>query len=90
MKKAAIPLSYREVIDTVILIEGNRYYLRSTASLTLTKYLKPPYPALYILIFVPEFIRDYVYEIVASNRYKWFGQSDVCRVPNEQEKSRFL
>lgn len=40
--------------------------------------------------FVPRFVRDPVYRVVARNRYRWFGRRDTCRVPSAAERSRFL
>jgi predicted DCC family thiol-disulfide oxidoreductase YuxK len=35
-------------------------------------------------------LRDSVYRVVARNRYRILGKRDRCRVPSEQERSRFL
>jgi len=43
-----------------------------------------------IALLVPRFIRDFVYDIVATNRYAWFGKRDTCRLPTPDERSRFL
>lgn len=87
-----IPLNYLEDLNTVIVIdeEDGNYYTFSTAFLTVTRYLKWPYPALYSLIIVPRLIRDKVYEFIATNRYEWFGHSDVCRALTEDDRNRFL
>jgi predicted DCC family thiol-disulfide oxidoreductase YuxK len=39
---------------------------------------------------VPNFIRDGVYNIIARNRYKWFGEKKECWVPTPELKARFL
>jgi predicted DCC family thiol-disulfide oxidoreductase YuxK len=39
---------------------------------------------------IPFFIRDFFYSLVASNRYRIFGQKDTCRIPSAGEKERFL
>jgi predicted DCC family thiol-disulfide oxidoreductase YuxK len=39
---------------------------------------------------VPKFIRDAVYNIIAKNRYKWFGKKETCMIPSPQVKERFL
>ncbi len=39
---------------------------------------------------VPRWIRNPVYRIVARNRYRWFGRQDSCRVPEPEERDRFL
>lgn len=65
----------RENFDTLVLYEGSRVYLRSTAALRLLRHLRFPWPLLYVLIVVPPFLRDPVYNLIAHNRYRWFGKS---------------
>ncbi|SEM90722.1 thiol-disulfide oxidoreductase DCC family protein [Paenibacillus sp. OK076] len=77
-------------MDTFVLIEDGKYYTRSTAALRLAKGLKFPYPLLYVLIIVPKFIRNAIYNMVARNRYRWFGQDEVCMLPTPDIKDRFL
>jgi predicted DCC family thiol-disulfide oxidoreductase YuxK len=77
-------------MDTFVLIEDGKYYTRSTAALRLAKGLKFPYPLLYVLIIVPRFIRNAIYNMVARNRYRWFGKDEVCMLPTPDIKDRFL
>ena len=39
---------------------------------------------------IPRFIRNYLYDVLARNRYKWFGKKEECWVPTADLKSRFL
>ncbi|MEC0128605.1 thiol-disulfide oxidoreductase DCC family protein [Paenibacillus pabuli] len=77
-------------MDTFVLIEDGKYYTRSTAALRLAKGLKFPYPLLYGLIIVPKFIRNAIYNMVARNRYRWFGKDEACMLPTPEIKDRFL
>lgn len=77
-------------MDTFVLIEDGEYYTRSTAALKLAKGLKFPYPLLYAFIIVPKFIRNAVYNLVARNRYRWFGKDEACMLPTPEIKNRFL
>ncbi|MFB8372688.1 thiol-disulfide oxidoreductase DCC family protein [Paenibacillus taichungensis] len=77
-------------MDTFVLIEDGNYYTRSTAALRLAKGLKFPYPLLYVFIIVPKFIRNAIYNMVARNRYRWFGKDEVCMLPTPDIKDRFL
>ena len=36
------------------------------------------------------FISDRVYDVIARNRYSWFGRTDLCRMPTEDLAARFL
>ena len=49
-----------------------------------------PWPLMYALIVVPAPIRDLVYRLIASYRYRWFGRAEVCRVPTPQLQARFI
>ena len=60
--------------DSLILIEGANYYTRSTAALRIARMLKFPWPIAYALIIIPRFIRDAVYDTIASHRYRWLGR----------------
>ncbi len=77
-------------IDSLILIQNNIVYTKSSAALRLTPYLKGLYPILYALLIVPPLIRNAVYDYVARNRYKWFGKSDSCMMPEKSLVKRFL
>ena len=76
--------------ETFVLIDGDNHYLKSTAALKILKYLNSILKVLYPLIFLPKFLRDPFYTIVANYRYKIFGKRDVCRIPAENEKKKFL
>jgi predicted DCC family thiol-disulfide oxidoreductase YuxK len=39
---------------------------------------------------VPRFVRDWAYRQVAANRYRIFGRSEVCAIPDPSARSRFL
>jgi predicted DCC family thiol-disulfide oxidoreductase YuxK len=76
--------------DTFVLIEKDKYFIKSTAALKVLKNISGWLKMFYPLILLPEFIRDWVYNFIAKNRYKIFGKSDACRIPSEKEKSKFL
>lgn len=66
-------------LNSIILIENNKVYYKSTAALKVVKKLSGPIKLLYILIVIPPFIRDAVYMVIAKNRYRWFGKTS-CEV----------
>jgi predicted DCC family thiol-disulfide oxidoreductase YuxK len=80
-----------DILDTIILIEpGIVYYEKSTAALKIAKDLSGGYFFLQYFLFLPKFIRDGVYNLVASNRYKWFGKKESCMIPTPELKGKFL
>ncbi len=77
-------------LDSLVLIENDSIYLKSTAALRISKKLNGLYPLLYGFIIIPAFIRDAVYDFISRNRYKWFGSRESCMIPSEDVKSKFI
>lgn len=76
--------------DTFILFEKGKIITRSTAALRVCKILSGKLSFLYIFILVPAFIRDAFYDLIARNRYKWFGHFDKCKIPTPEQKELFI
>jgi len=74
-------------MDTVVYIAGGRAYTKSTAVIKIVQDLSGGWRAVGLLLVLPAFLRDRVYEIVGHNRYKWFGQRTSCFLPGN--KNRF-
>lgn len=79
-----------EDLNTVILIDGNQVYKRSSAALEVLKKLGGGWQLFYIFKIIPAPIRDLIYDFIAKNRYRWFGKEESCRIPTPELKSRFL
>ena len=77
-------------LDSMVLVEGNRCYRRSTAVLMTARRLGPPWALVYAFIVVPRPVRDAIYDWIAENRYHWFGKREACRVPTPDLQARFL
>lgn len=75
--------------SSVILIENGKVFTKSSAVLRILKKLSGCWPLAYSLICVPKFIRDFVYQIIAENRYRWFGKKKECMIPTPALKERF-
>ena len=63
---------------SMILIDGERVFSRSTASLQIARRLDGLWPILYALIIIPRPIRDAVYKWFAARRHRFFGKADQC------------
>lgn len=77
-------------VDSIILIDGEKHYTKSSAALHISKQLSGAYPLLFGFMVVPKFIRNSVYDYIAKNRYKWFGKKESCMIPTAELKSKFL
>lgn len=80
----------RNSFDSFVFIVDNAVYLRSAASLQVLKKLPWYWKWTQILWIVPAFLRDAVYNLIARNRYKWFGKKESCMIPTPETKMRFL
>ncbi|WP_298485998.1 thiol-disulfide oxidoreductase DCC family protein [uncultured Maribacter sp.] len=78
-------------MDSIILIEPNvAYYIKSDAALEIVKYLKTPWRLISIFKVLPIGFRNFVYDFIAKNRYRWFGKEDHCMIPTPELKTKFL
>ncbi len=76
--------------DSIILIENGKAYVKSTAALRVARHLGGLYPLSYAFMIIPNFIRNWVYDYVAKNRYKWYGKKESCMIPTPELKAKFL
>lgn len=77
-------------MGSIILIEHGNLYEKSTAVLRITKRLNPIWNLFYYLIILPKGFRDFIYDIVAKNRYNWFGKSNYCLIDTPENANRFI
>lgn len=77
-------------LDSIVLIEGNKIYDKSTAALKIAKELHGFWSIFYVFILIPKPIRDFVYDFIAKNRYRWFGKKDSCLMSLNGVEDRFL
>lgn len=84
---------HREIpatLESVVLVDGGRAYLRSKAFLHLAKYLPAPWRWAYHLRWLPAFPLDLGYRLIARIRYRVWGKLDACRVPTTDERAHLL
>jgi predicted DCC family thiol-disulfide oxidoreductase YuxK len=76
--------------DSFVFLSNEKVFLKSSAVIQLGLVLKGGWSLLVLFKIIPKWIRDKCYDLIAKNRYKWFGIQDVCMVPTEDLKNRFL
>ena len=75
---------------TVIVLNQDEILLRSEAALFVLSRLRFPYSLCALLRVVPRFLRDYVYDLVARNRLRFFGEVSECAlIPEELQAGVF-
>ena len=75
---------------TILLVDNDEVFSQSTAILRSLRHLRGWPRWLVPLRWVPRFIRDPVYDLIARNRYKWFGRHAACFVPTPETRARFI
>jgi len=80
----------RDTARSLILIEGGRGYLRSTASLRIAARLRAPWSWLRVGLMVPRPVRDSLYRVVAAVRHRLAGRSNACEVPPPEIRDRII
>jgi len=77
--------------DSILLYEHERgLSYKSTAALKIASKLCFPTKALALFLIVPAFIRNWVYDYIAKNRYKWYGKKESCMIPTAELKAKFI
>ncbi|NHM01993.1 DUF393 domain-containing protein [Flavobacterium sp. KDG-16] len=78
-------------IDSIILYEpGYAYFIKSEAVFRIIKDLSSSVKVLLLFTFIPTSIKNIFYDIIARNRYNWFGKKESCMIPTLELKSKFL
>jgi len=88
--KALVKKYKLEDVDSIVLIQGETFFTYSDAVIEIIKYLDGKWKYFTILQYIPKIIRDLIYQYIAKYRYRIFGRQDICMMPSEKIKSRFL
>ncbi len=81
---------HQKQIDSVILYHKGKYYYKSEAALKAIAMLNGGWRLAKLLLVFPKSLRDAVYDLIAVNRYRWFGRRNHCLLPGPGLKERFL
>ncbi len=84
-----LPLS-RVKLASVVYLKDGMMLTQSDAALEMLSDLGGVWSLVSILKLVPHSLRDSIYSVIATNRYKWFGRRETCRLPTKDERTLFL
>jgi predicted DCC family thiol-disulfide oxidoreductase YuxK len=76
--------------ETYLLLRDGRVFTKSEGYLQLFDAMGGWFRVLKALRLLPRPLRDWVYDIVARNRYRWFGKVEACALLTPEQKSRLL
>ena len=78
-------------LDSVVLVdEADRVWLRSKTFLRVAKHLRAPWRIGYHVRWLPAFVLDLGYRVIARLRYRIWGRADICDIPSPEHRDRFL
>jgi predicted DCC family thiol-disulfide oxidoreductase YuxK len=77
-------------LHSIITVEDGKFYERSDAALKIASGLAQPWSMLGMFRILPRFLRDWVYDFIAKNRYRMFGKQESCMIPTPEMKAKFV
>ena len=76
--------------NTIVYQRDDIYLIKSEAVLKILNDIGGVWKIFLVFSLLPKSLRNFIYDLVANNRYRWFGKDDSCMIPNKEIKSRFL
>jgi predicted DCC family thiol-disulfide oxidoreductase YuxK len=82
--------SFPNDLQHIVYHHQNKLYFGAKGFFEISKDFKYPYKLLSVLRFLPDFLTNFFYNIIAQNRYKIFGKVDACFLPDIEDRVRFI
>ncbi|MBS1568834.1 MAG: thiol-disulfide oxidoreductase DCC family protein [Bacteroidetes bacterium] len=79
-----------DAFSTIVYLRKGKVLTKSKAVLHVARDLGGAWQLFHGLIILPRFLRDAAYDLVARNRFRWFGRRESCMVPGPGLEGRFL
>jgi predicted DCC family thiol-disulfide oxidoreductase YuxK len=77
-------------LESILYYKNGKVLEKSSAVMESLADTNPCFGIVKIFYVIPAFIRNAFYDLVAKNRYKLFGKSDLCRIPTAEERKYIL
>jgi predicted DCC family thiol-disulfide oxidoreductase YuxK len=79
-----------DVYDSMLYVEGDKFYAQSDAVFQVVGQLGYPWKAACAFRVIPRSVRNWLYDRIALNRYRLFGKFDACLLPTADNEARYL
>ena len=92
-KRAQVLLEKHQIsfdLNSLVLIENEEAYIKSTAVLSICRNLHGIWSLFYVFNCTTKKTFKLFYDVIAKNRYKWFGKKTHCKIYPEEIRKRFL
>lgn len=77
-------------LESVVLVDEGRVFVRSKAFLYGARYLTWPWRWAYYVRWLPAFVLDLGYRVIAAIRYRVWGKYDTCQRPSVEQQAHLL
>jgi len=78
-------------IDSILFYSKDKgVSYKSTAALKIAASIGFPQNLMTAFYIIPPVIRNWFYDYIAKNRYKWYGKKESCMIPTPELKNKFL
>lgn len=90
-KKQLLRMNGQDIIsNSVVYQRGIHFYTKSEAVLEILKEIDGVWKLFYVFKIIPKPARDWLYGLIARNRYFLFGKRNSCIIPPAAINHRFL
>lgn len=79
-----------EKMESVVFYYKGTKYTKSKAAILILRQLGGMWVFINLFLIIPKFMRDFLYDLIAKNRYKIFGKHETCRIPTPEERAHFI
>ena len=83
-------LTPQDLDETYLVVSEGQPLTKSDATFAIFETLNAPWRWATALRCMPRPMRDWFYDRMAKNRYRWFGRQDQCFLPTEDQAARFV
>lgn len=77
-------------LKSLVFYKRGNIYIKSNAVIEIIFQLGGLWKIVKIAYIIPKIVRNVFYDLIAKNRYNWFGKTDACRLPNAENKHKYL
>lgn len=83
-------INSQETDSVVLYVPQQAYYIKADAIIEIAKQMGGIYQLLGLFAWLPNGLKNMVYDWVANNRYQWYGKQAACMIPTPELKEKFL
>lgn len=76
--------------ESFVLVDGATSWTETAAVMRVADALGWPWRLAWVVWVIPSPLRNWLYRWIARNRYRWFGRSEICLLPDPDDAERFI